>query len=139
MTLSHYSDTSWRGRVPKRSLRKAQHDEVIGLLTLFVGVALFIGPWVVGQPDEARDAHINESVMGLILVFTASRRLYSGGGWLSDAVILLVGAWLIASPFVLGLGDTVVGEARAYDIALGSLLVALALVSAALLRAARRG
>jgi hypothetical protein len=139
MTLTHYSGTSWRGRVPKRSLRKAQHDEIIGLFLLFIGVTLFVAPWVSGTPDGARDAHVNETVVGLVMVFVASHRLYAGGRWLSDVVTLVAGAWLAASPFLLGLGDTVVDEARAFDIAAGSALVALAIASLVLLRAARGG
>jgi hypothetical protein len=145
MTLSPYSPSppsprpSWRGHVPKRSLRKAQHDEIVGFLVLFIGVALFVGPFVVGQPDAARDAHVNESVVGVFLVFTACRRLYAGGGLLSDVLILVAGGWLAASPFLLDLlGDTVVDEARVLDVSLGSVLVALAVISLALLRAARR-
>ncbi|MGP3967494.1 SPW repeat domain-containing protein [Streptomyces sp. 6N223] len=137
MTLTHYSGTSWRGRVPRRSLRKAQHDEIIGLFMLVIGVTLFVAPWVVGTPDGARDAHVNETAVGLVMVFVASHRLYAGGGWLSDVVTLVAGAWLASSPFLLGLGDTVVGEARVFDVAAGSVLVALALLSLALLRAAR--
>jgi hypothetical protein len=145
MTLSPYSPSppsprpSWRGHVPKRGLRKAQHDEIIGFLVLFIGVALFFLPFLVGEPDAARDAHVNESVVGVVLVFTASRRLYAGGGWLSDAVILVAGAWLLASPFVMeALGDTVVAESRVYDVFLGSVLVVLAVTALALLHAARR-
>ncbi|MGP4113445.1 SPW repeat domain-containing protein [Streptomyces sp. 4N509B] len=134
----HYSDVAWRGHVPKRSLRKAQHDEVVGFLALVVGVVLFVAPWIAGEPDTARDAHVNEAVMGVVVVYTAARRVFRGGGWFSDVVLLAVGAWLIASPWVLAWGDTVVRESRTIDVALGSVLVALALVSLALLAGSRR-
>jgi hypothetical protein len=107
---------------------------------ILAGVALFVGPWVVGQPDAAKDAHVNENVVGMVLVFVAGHRLLVGDRrpLLGDVVVLVAGAWMIASPFVIGLGDTVVGEAQVYDIALGSVLVVLAAVSLALLRAARK-
>jgi hypothetical protein len=104
------------------------------------GVALFVGPWVVGQPDAAKDAHVNEYVVGMVVVFVAGHRLVTGDRrpLLGDVVVLVAGAWTIASPFVLGLGDTVVGEARVYDVTLGTVLVILAAISLALLRAARK-
>ncbi|MEU0681344.1 hypothetical protein ACF1FC_30935 [Streptomyces sp. NPDC014344] len=80
--------------------------------------------------------------MGLVVTFVAGTRLYraayKGSGKRSDLVILAAGVWLTASPFVLGLGDTAVSEAKVFDIATGIVLMALAFASLVMLRAAHK-
>ncbi|GAB2900251.1 SPW repeat domain-containing protein [Streptomyces mayteni] len=123
----------------RRLVRKGQHDDVLGVLMLISGAALFFGPWVAGQMADAdRDAFINELVVGLIVVFVAGSRLSSGGGIRNDLVILLAGGWMIAGPFLLGLGNTRVAGPRPFDLFIGIVLSVLAVVGLGLLRASRR-
>ncbi|MFD5321474.1 SPW repeat protein [Streptomyces sp. NPDC127098] len=127
-----------RAAARRRALRKGQHDDIVSVLMLIAGAALFFGPWVAGQmADNARDASSNELVVGLIVVFVAGRRLSRGAGVRSDLVILLAGGWMIAAPFVLGRGDTRVNGPSTFDITVGIVLAVLALVGLGLLRAAR--
>lgn len=74
----------------------------------------------------------------MIVFLTAVTRLVRSPGVLSDLVIAVAGAWLIAAPFVLGYGDTPMTDAARFnDVAAGGLIVLLALGSLALLPAAR--
>ncbi|MFF5638792.1 hypothetical protein [Streptomyces sp. NPDC012825] len=119
-------------RVPDRShvLRQGAHDQILGLLMLVTSVVVLLFP--MATQDGPKDAQVNELVVGLVVAFAASTRLYRGGGLWSDAVVGVAGAWLIASPFVLGAQNTAVHTAdRMLCIVAGSVLVVLSLVSAA--------
>ncbi|GAA2964575.1 SPW repeat domain-containing protein [Streptomyces enissocaesilis] len=136
------SSTSSRASVPpgtKSSLRRDQREQLLGLLTVLVSIALFVAPWVVGLPDSAKDIHRNELAVGLIVFFVALMRFKWHFGMWSDLVVLVAGAWLIASPWVLSLQNTVVFDgAQVFDVAAGIVLVVVAVASLLLLRASRR-
>ncbi|MFD8410996.1 hypothetical protein ACFV2Q_04415 [Streptomyces sp. NPDC059650] len=85
-------------------LRQGFHDEVLGLPMFAAALALWIFPMI--TQDGPKDAQVNEALVGLVLLLVTGRRLYRGGGVLSDVVIGLGGLWMIASPFLLGLQDT---------------------------------
>ncbi|MFC8293575.1 hypothetical protein ACFUJ0_22955 [Streptomyces sp. NPDC057242] len=132
-----------RGAVPRVSdrshvLRRGAHDQILGLLMLVTAVVVLLFP--MATQDGPKDAQVNELVVGLVVAFTAGMRLYRGGGLLSDAVVGLAGAWLIASPFVLGVQNTAVHTADLMlCVVAGSVLVVLSLVSAAVWRSDRAG
>ncbi|MEU6894751.1 hypothetical protein ABZ934_23635 [Streptomyces sp. NPDC046557] len=129
---SHHTIARASGR---ETLSKGWHDDILGLLMLLAALVLCLAP--MAQQDGPKDAQVNEVVVGTIVLFAAAARLYHGAGVRSDVLIGLCGAWLVASPFVLGLQKTAVGESnRVYDVVIGGVLVLLALVGLALLRAA---
>jgi hypothetical protein len=128
------------GPARKRALRKGQHDDLLGLPMVLAGLALFVGPYIgVSEPDMAKDANVNEYVVGTIVLFTAGARVWRGGGLRSDLVILAAGLWMLVSPFLLTAGDTHVTEPRVLDVTVGIVLTLTAIVSLLLLRAARGG
>ncbi|MEU5522826.1 SPW repeat protein [Streptomyces sp. NPDC093250] len=131
MTTLYKSDTApSRHLRPERALMRAQRQEIIGLLMIFSSLLLFIAPWIVGYPDSAKDAHRNELGIGLIVLLIAiARFIWYPGKW-PDLVVLLAGAWMIASPWALDLQDTAVFDgAEVIDVAVGIMLMALAVLS----------
>ncbi|MEU7068108.1 hypothetical protein [Streptomyces sp. NPDC046161] len=132
---SHHAISRREGR--QQSLLKGQHDQIIGLLMLVAALVLCLAP--MAQQDGAKDAQVNEVIVGTIVLFAAGSRLYRGAGSRSDVIVGLCGAWLIASPFLLGLQKTSIYDSnRVYDVVLGSVLVVLALAGGLLLWAAGR-
>ncbi|WP_030722277.1 SPW repeat domain-containing protein [Streptomyces sp. NRRL F-2580] len=133
MTVSTVPTRPASGSPPPPALRKAQHDQLIGGLMLLIGLVLCVVP--MAQQDGAKDAQVNEAIVGTIVVLAAGSRIYRGAGVRSDLIIGVAGAWLVASPWLLSLGETsVYGGNKAYDVALGSALVILALIGLVLLR-----
>lgn len=119
------------------AFRQGVHDQVIGLIMLAASAALWIFP--MATHDGAKDAQVNEAVIGGFLLFVVGLRIYRGSGWRSDAVIGLAGLWMIVSPFVLGLQKTAVDNGNlVLDIAVGSVLLACSLVSLLIIRTDRR-
>ncbi|MET9432458.1 MULTISPECIES: SPW repeat protein [unclassified Streptomyces] len=123
----------------RRVLLEGQRDQIVSLLMLLTAIALFVAPWVVGEPDTAKDAHRNELGVGMVVLFIALARFRWHLGLASDVVILLAGGWLIASPWLLGLRNTAVFDgAQVFDVAAGTVLVVLSVVSMLLLRRAEK-
>ncbi|MFJ3160865.1 SPW repeat domain-containing protein [Streptomyces kanasensis] len=122
----------------RRILREGQRDQIVSLLMGLVAIGLFVAPWVAGEPDTAKDAHRNELAVGMVVVFLAMARLRWHLGRWSDLALLAAGAWLIGSPWLLALQDTVVfaDGAHVFDVAAGTVLVVLSVVSLALYRPA---
>ncbi|MER7109489.1 SPW repeat domain-containing protein [Streptomyces sp. NPDC000229] len=104
-------------------------------------VALFVAPWVTGLPTSAKDAHRNELGVGMIVLFVAMARFKWHLGRWSDLLILAAGAWLVASPWLLGLRNTAVftDGAPVFDVAAGSVLIALSIASLLLFRTYHNG
>lgn len=122
--------------VARQGLRKAQHDQLVGFLMLLVALVLCAVP--MAQQDGAKDAQVNEAIVGTVVLFAAGSRIYRGAGARSDLIIGAAGVWLLASPFLLSLGKTsVYGGNVAYDMALGSTLVLLTLIGLLLARPMR--
>ncbi|MEV7442849.1 hypothetical protein AB0O22_17115 [Streptomyces sp. NPDC091204] len=119
------------------AFRQGLHDQVIGIVMFAASAALWIFP--MATHDGAKDAQINEALIGTLLMFVVGLRLYRGSSWRSDAIIGLAGLWLIASPYVLGLQKTAVDNgSRVLDIAIGCVLVTASLISLLIVRADRR-
>ncbi|WP_228982027.1 SPW repeat protein [Streptomyces sp. DH12] len=142
-TSARTPTSSAGGRQPtpeaaRRILREGQRDQIISLLMGLVAIALFVAPWVAGEPDTAKDAHRNELAVGMVVVFTAMARLRWHLGRRADLLTLAAGAWLVGSPWLLGLQDTVVfaDGAHVFDVAAGTVLIVLSAVSFVLYRPA---
>ncbi|MFF9867561.1 SPW repeat protein [Streptomyces sp. NPDC013953] len=122
-------------------LREGQRDQLISLLWVLTAVALFVAPWVTGEPTTAKDAHRNELGVGMIVLFVAMARFKWHLGLWSDLTVLAAGVWLVVSPWLLGLRDTVMfaDGAHVFDVAAGSVLIVSSIASLLLFRATRRG
>ncbi|CAL9596377.1 SPW repeat domain-containing protein [Streptomyces sp. enrichment culture] len=125
-----------KGREPmapevRRALREGQRDQLVSLLLVLTAVALFVAPWVNGDPMTGKDAHRNELGVGMIVLFIAMARFKWHLGRWADLTVLAAGAWLVASPWLLGLRDTVVfaDGAHVFHVAAGSVLIVLSVVS----------
>ncbi|WP_411104919.1 hypothetical protein [Streptomyces sp. cmx-4-9] len=119
------------------AFRQGLHDQVIGVVMFAASAALWVFP--MATHDGAKDAQVNEAVVGAFLMFVVGLRIYRGSSWRSDAIVGLAGLWMIASPYVLGLQNTAVDNgSRVLDIIVGCVLVASALVSLLIVRADRR-
>ncbi|MFD6172409.1 MULTISPECIES: SPW repeat protein [Streptomyces] len=117
-----------------QSLLRGQRQQIIGLLMLLSAVVLFVAPWIAGYPDTAKDAHRNELGVGMVVFFTALARFFRYPGKWSDLVVLVAGAWMIASPWAIGRQSTEVFDgAQVIDVAVGIVLMVLAIVSLLLL------
>jgi hypothetical protein len=69
-------------------------------LSLVLGIWLLVSPWVIGR--EASDSLIsNAYVMGLALTAFAVTALVAFRLW-EEWVTLILGAWLLVSPWFLG-------------------------------------
>ncbi|MFD3330623.1 hypothetical protein [Streptomyces sp. NPDC058701] len=119
------------------AFRHGIHDQVLGVVMFIASAALWIFP--MATHDGAKDAQVNEAIVGAFLMFVVGLRLYRGSSWRSDVIIGLAGLWMIASPYVLGLQKTAVDNgSRVLDIAVGSVLVVTSLISLLIVRADRR-
>jgi FtsH-binding integral membrane protein len=86
----------------------ATRDQGTALLTVLAAFWLFIGAWAVGYAgtESGGDAYLNESVVGVLLLFLAlSRFLRPLRQEFASAGIMLLGAWLIISPFIWGYSE----------------------------------
>ncbi|CAL9315394.1 hypothetical protein AB0N23_33375 [Streptomyces sp. NPDC052644] len=121
----------------RRALREGQRDQLVSLLLVLTAVALFVAPWVNGDPMTGKDAHRNELGVGMVVLFVAMARFKWHLGRWADLTVLAAGAWLVASPWLLGLRDTVVfaDGAHVFHVAAGSVLIVLSVVSLLLFKA----
>lgn len=88
--------------------RLALHDQATALLTVLVAAWLFIGAWALGYAESGSggNAYLNESVIGVLLLFLAlSRVLRPLRQRFASIGVMLLGAWLIISPFIWGYGE----------------------------------
>ncbi|MBT2443762.1 hypothetical protein J7E93_27425 [Streptomyces sp. ISL-36] len=137
MTVQDHRRLVPRVADPGHVVRQGAHDQILGLLMLAAAAVLVL--WPMATQDGPKDAQVNEVFVGLVVLFLAGKRIYRGSGLRSDAVIGLAGVWMIASPFVLEAQDTAVHTAnRVVDIAAGSVLVVLSLLSVLLVRLDRK-
>jgi heme/copper-type cytochrome/quinol oxidase subunit 3 len=138
--------TAARSRpTPDRRIRLenlASRDQATALLTALTAFWLFIGAWAVGYAgsESGGDAYLNESVVGVLLLFCALARLLRPLVQVFPSVlVLLLGAWLIVSPFIWGYADYPYRAGDAAEMQWGTGAVTLLLGAAGLLwaRAAR--
>jgi hypothetical protein len=121
----------------------AVRDQLTALLTALAAFWLFIGAWAVGyaETESGGDAYLNESVVGVLLLFLAlSRYLRPLRQLFASAGTVLLGAWLVVSPFVWGYAERPYAAAGAPQLewATGAVVLILGVLGVLWARAARR-
>lgn len=84
-------------------MQKWTNGPIVHLLNLALGGLLFFGPWVVdfGASEAASaNAHASGGATGVLTV-VALLAFYEWTKW----VTLLLGLWIVASPWLLGFGN----------------------------------
>ena len=93
-------------------------------LGIFLGIAIALAPWVVGETAN-EPALINAAVVGFATMILAELDLVSFRRW-SEAGQIVCGAWVAASPFIFGYSGG--GALRAWNFAAGALVALLGVV-----------
>ncbi len=92
-------------------------------LNLILGVLLLISPWVLNFP--AGTATANAIVFGLVIAAVAIAALAAFARW-EEWVNLIVGLWVVISPFALGFSSS--GAAVWTHVVIGAVVAALAAI-----------
>ena len=90
------------------------------LACMGLGVLVLLSPWVVPN-DDMGIMTVNTVVVGLAVLLVSELEL-AGHTAREEAANAAAGAWLMASPFVLGYG----GELQIWHLVLGALVVGFA-------------
>lgn len=69
-------------------------------LIVLLGAALFVSPWVLGYADNTM-AYANALIVGAVMIVLALAALVEFHAW-EEWIGMVLGLWLIASPWVLG-------------------------------------
>jgi SPW repeat len=93
-----------------------------GWTTWLLGIWLCLSPWAILFEFET-PAMRNAVLLGVLIIFVEVIELSIFRGW-EEWINVALGAWLIASPWILGIASP---AARANFIIVGVLVVALAL------------
>lgn len=105
---------------------------IASAVNFFAGVWLVLAPFIFGfqSTGGAVEGYWNEVVVGICVALLALVRSFapSKGAWLS-AVNVVLGGWLIASPFVLGYEGTDAAAATVVDVATGVVIVLMGTTS----------
>ena len=78
----------------------SEHKTWEDVATLFLGFVLMISPWIVSQTTSG-DAISNAGIIGFFLILLAGFEMSRLHRW-EEVVTLLLGLWMIVSPYVLG-------------------------------------
>ena len=92
-------------------------------INLILGVWLFISPWVVGYAGMASAAAWNAWILGVAIVVFAAFAVSMPQIW-EETVNIILGVWMVISPWVLGFTGTRNVEANA--VIVGILVVVFA-------------
>ena len=93
-------------------------------VTLVLGIWLFFSPWIVGFYQHMPEASWNFFALGVALVVFAAFGLNLRSLW-EEWVNLVLGIWLIISPWVLRFADQ--GHARNDAVIVGVIVAAMAI------------
>jgi hypothetical protein len=102
--------------------------------TWILGIWLCLSPWALFFEYEAA-ATRNAVLLGVLVILAELVELSVFRGW-EEWINVALGAWLIASPWVLGIATM---SARINFVAVGGLVVALALYEMRQMREHRQG
>lgn len=91
-------------------------------LGIALALSIAMAPWILDETSH-RASIVNAAVAGLVILLLAEIDLVSTRRW-AEYVQLAAGAWVAASPAVLGYG----GSLRAWHVAAGVLVAALAVL-----------
>jgi SPW repeat len=98
-------------------------------LNLLIGIWLILSPFVLAAFAHLQNARSNNVIVGILVAVIglvgAARMAHSGWSWFN----VLLGIWLIASPFVLGFSGVAV--AMWHNIIAGVVVTLLALTRSA--------
>ena len=90
-------------------------------LGLLFGMSIGLSPWVVGEISHL-DSVLSAALSGLLILFIAQLELVRLRRW-EEALELILGIWVVISPFVFGYADT--GNLRIAHWVLGGLVAAI--------------
>lgn len=118
-------------------------DQATALLGVLASVWLFVGAWILGYAEYGTggQAYLNESIVGVLLLFCALTRLLRPLAQLFPSVLtMILGAWLIISPFIWNYAEAPYRAADSAGLqwATGAFVLLLGVAGMMLVRAARR-
>ena len=102
----------------------SEHKSWEDMATLFLGFVLMISPWIVSQTTSG-DAIANAGIIGFFLILLAGFEMSRLHRW-EEVATLLLGLWMIVSPYVLGY-DALTPLANVHH-AIGALVSVLAVL-----------
>jgi hypothetical protein len=73
-------------------------------INLLLGAWLFVSPWVMNYAGDLPKAAWNAYILGAAIVLFAAVAVYVPKAW-EEVVNILLGAWGVVSPWVLGFGS----------------------------------
>ena len=85
-------------------MQKSKHERTVDILNIALGLILFISPWAFGFASD-RLAAWNAWVCAVVLIGIAATTLLSFAEW-EDWVELVLGFWIVLSPWLIGYADT---------------------------------
>ena len=91
-------------------------------LSMALGVVIGLSPWLAGEQGQSA-VNWNAVVLGAVVVALGALELSGLQRW-EEALEMLSGLWLVASPFVFGYAGT--GTLRIWHFVLGAVVVLLA-------------
>ena len=80
-----------------------RENAYIDWINLVLAVILFLSPWIFGFP--AGPASVNAMIAGIVIGVVAIAALVSFGQW-EEWVNLILGIWVVISPWVLAFSST---------------------------------
>jgi SPW repeat len=99
---------------------KWRRESVLDVYNLLLAVFLFVTPWLFAYANE--DARIDLWASGALIALSSLAALFVFSYW-EEWFNILIGLWLIVSPWILGFAHM---RAMHYSIAIGAVVVFLA-------------
>jgi SPW repeat len=97
-----------------RLLRR--RETILDIYTLVLGAVLFVSPWLFSYAHEA--ARADDWTSSLLVIASSAATLIAFAEW-EEWANLIVGLWVLASPWLLGFAH---GKAMPVNVALGLLI-----------------
>ena len=94
-------------------MRKWRKESVLDLYNLLLAIFLFVSPWLLARASGT--AVVDLRVSGAIIAILSLVAMFAYADW-EEWVKLLLGIWLIVSPWLLGFAHT---SAMHYSIGVG--------------------
>jgi hypothetical protein len=103
-------------------MRKWHAESVLDLYNLVLAMALFISPWFFARASETAVVDLRLSAAAIAILSVAAMVAFS---YWEEWANLLLGLWLIASPWLLGFAHT---RAMHFAIVIGAAVAFMALL-----------
>jgi hypothetical protein len=97
-----------------------RREAVCDIYNLAIAVLLILSPWLFALTRQT--ARADALLSGLVIALLSSAAIFLFAEW-EEWIVLVCGAWLVASPWLLGFPHTV---AMRVDIAIGAVVIYLA-------------